>query len=200
MPRTVRISPVPIPPPPVEPRPRRSYAGLVGVALLALAIVFGLGYLVRSGQGEHSYDRNPTPPAAVRLTAGQDYLLSTVDGPGAVPAAAQLSCTLTTAAGATMPLPVTAEAADSRATHAVGKFVAPVSGSVSVACTGGAVGTRALFVDDADDAHTDLAGLMLLLCVVCAVPAVGLVLGALYRRFGAEPRDLVSGVTEDPGA
>lgn len=186
---------MPIPPPPVEARPPRRRGGAVGAALLVLAVVFGLGHVLLSGTGDHSYDRNPTPPSTVRLTVGATYLISTVDGPGAIQAVAPLTCTSTATDGATTPLTVTAETADSRATHAVAKFVAPATAVVTIACTGGAVGDRAVFVDDADDAGADLAGWLLLLCVVCALVGVGLVMGAIYRRSGAQR---VSGVTDEP--
>lgn len=191
---------MPIPPPPAAPRAQRSYGGLVGVALLVAAVVFGTGYVLLAGRGTHSYDRHPSPPAQVRLTAGKQYLLSTVAGPGVAPAADPLACTYTTPGGSPAGLQVTAEKTDSRATHAVATFVAPVSGPVSVGCTGGAVGTRPVFVDDADGSPVDVAGILLLLGVVCAVPGAGLVLGALYRRTAApRPVPQVSGVTDDPG-
>lgn len=195
MPRTVRISPVPIPPPPVAPRARRRYGGVVGAALLVLAVVSGVGHVLLSGAGSHSWDRHATPPADVVLTAGTSYSVSTADGPGVVANPAPLACTYTGADGAGGPVTLVAENSDSRATHAVARFVSPVTGRVSVGCTGGAVGSRPVFVDDADDAGSDLAGWTLLLAVLAGVAGVGLVLGASYRRLGV-PR--VSGVTADP--
>ena len=195
MPRTVRISPVPIPPPPEPPAVPRRYGGVVGGALLVIAVVLVVGHVLLSGSGSHSWDRHATPPGSVTLSAGTSYFVSTADGPGAAPAPAKLACTYTDAGGGSGPLTLTVENADSRATHAVARFVSPVTGRVAVGCSGGTVGTRPVFVDDADSAASDAAGWLLVLGVVAGVAGVGLALGASYRRFGV-PR--VSGNTADP--
>jgi hypothetical protein len=69
---------------------------------------------------------------------------------------------------------------DSKATDAIGTFAAPVTGDVHLDC----IGWGAVFVDDADDAGGDLAGLFLVLCVIALTLGAALGLSALRLRYG----------------
>jgi hypothetical protein len=72
-------------------------------------------------------------------------------------------------------LQVTA-AADDKATNVVGTFVAPVSGSIHVECTG----WGPVFVDDADDAAGDPSGYFLVLAVVALTLGAALAMSAMW--------------------
>lgn len=189
---------MPIPPPPTVPRPRRRTYGAAGAVLLVLAAVLYAGHVLIAGDGSHSWDRHASPPAQVQVTAGQSYFVSTVDGPDVTPSPQPLSCEFTVpGTGRGGGLSLVALDAASRSTHAVASFVSPVSGAIAVTCRGGTVGSRAVFVDDSDDAGTDSGSWLLVLAVLAGLPGAGLVLGALYTR-GTRRR--VARLTPGPSA
>lgn len=159
---------------------------VVGGALLLSSFAFlGLWQIADDSQN-HAYNPGAMPPTMVALTAGKQYQLSTADGPEALAAqhrnTVRDACTWSEGGSAPQNLAVTPVASDSRSTHVVATFIAPASGDLHIACpVWGAV-----WVDDADDAPTDLAGLFLLLGVITLTSGVILGLTALYRR-SAEP-------------
>ena len=163
--------------------PRRiAVVAIVSVGLLLSSIAFlGLWQIADDSQS-HAYNPGAVPPTMVALTAGKQYQISTADGPeplaGRHTSTLKDACTWSEGGSAPQTLAVTPVASDSRSTHVVATFIAPASGDLHIACpVWGAV-----WVDDADDAPTDLAGLFLLLGVITLTSGVILGLTALYRR------------------
>jgi hypothetical protein len=156
-------------------------AVLAGVSLLVAVAFLGL-WRIAAGSQNHAYDSGPMPPTTVALTAGKTYQLSTVDGPeqlsdrGALEQPA--ACTWSTAGEAPQALAVTPVTADSRSTHVVATFVGPAGGDVHIECPA----WGAVWVDDSDDAPTDLAGLFLVVAVITLTSGVIFALTAVYRR------------------
>ena len=159
-------------------------AAIVSGALLLLSIAFlGLWQIADDSQS-HAYNPGAVPPTMVALTASKQYQISTVGGTEALAArrtnTLKDACTWSEGGSAPQTLAVTPLASDSRSTHVVATFTAPASGDLHIACPiWGAV-----WIDNADDAPTDLAGLFLLLGVITLTSGVILGLTALYRRSG----------------
>lgn len=153
------------------------------VLLIALAVVFAVLYRIENSREDHSYNSGGPPPVNVEITVGHQYEISTPGGmnrliaQGGLPSA--LNCNYTPVDGTqTRQLSTTALATDTRTTHAVATFIAPVSGLVHIEC-------RALtstYIDDADNVSGDPAGLLLLLCTIALTFGAALGLSALYRR------------------
>jgi hypothetical protein len=159
--------------------------GILGGVLMAMAALFAACYRIADGLGSHSFNAGAQPPAAVRLTAGHLYQLSVPGGMAALRKAGidpnVPSCTWSSAGTASAVLTVQPLGADNKSIHAVATFVSPVTGRVRVDC--GAWGE--VFVDDADDAGTDLAGFFVL-AATCALTVGGaLVMWALWRGEAA---------------
>jgi len=89
-------------------------------------------------------------------------------------------CSVTQQSGVSQNLSVTPLSSDVRPTNTIATFVSPVSGLVHLDC--GPWG--AVYVDNADNAGWDYAGLFLLLTAICLTLAVALGLSALYARHG----------------
>lgn len=144
---------------------------LLGVLLLGL-------YRVSSVTEKHSYASGATAPASVHVTAGKSYALSVHGGINGLQhrgvSIVSPNCTWSLAGSAAAALPVAMEKADTKATNQVGTFVAPATGDVHVECAGWGV----VFVDDADNASGDLAGVFLLGGVVALTLGVILALAA----------------------
>lgn len=159
-------------------------AVLSGVALLVAVAFLGL-WRIADGSQNHAYDSGPMPPTTVALTVGKTYQLSTVDGPDELAVRGVLNqsdaCTWSTAGEAAQTLAVTPLTADSRSTHVVATFIGPAAGDVHIECPA----WGAVWVDDSDDAPTDLAGLFLVVAVITLTAGVILALTALYRRSTA---------------
>lgn len=197
----VRIPPIVPPPPAVPAAPAHRTHGRIGVVLLGLGLLAFLAHVVVAGGGSHAYDRNPVPPRVVTLTAAAPYLVSTVDGPGAVGDGAPLACTYR-APGAAPPgaaLAVSPVTVDSHATHAIGSFVAPVGGPLVITCTGGPVGRQAVFIDNADSTAVDASGLLLVLATLSLLIGAGLGLGALSQRSRPADAPIVGAPDPDLG-
>ena len=163
------------------PRSVAVVAILSGGLLLSSIAFLGLWRIADDSQN-HAYNPGAVPPTMVALTAGKQYQISTADGPEALAAqhtnTLKDACTWSEGGSAPQTLAVTPIASDSRSTHVVATFVAPASGDLHIACPA----WGAVWVDDADDAPTDLAGLFLLLGVITLTSGVILAFTALYRR------------------
>jgi hypothetical protein len=166
---------------------RASSSGLglsaaLAIGLIALAALFAVLYRLDNSRENHSYNAGATPPANVRLTMGKTYEIST---PGGLPSLtdrgvnpASLNCNYTPVVGSsTQQLAITALGNDSRTTHAVATFTAPVSGLVHIECRA----LIATFIDDADNVSGDPAGFFLLLCTIALTVGAMLGLSVLYR-------------------
>jgi hypothetical protein len=158
------------------------YRGVVAMMLIAATILLAGLYRVSDGTERHSYNAGAVPPSSVELTSGRTYEISVPGGRDALakrgvsPSVAQ--CSLSQASSANQVLKVTPLSADVRPTHAIASFVAPVSGRVHIDCAG----WGAVYVDDADDAGWDYAGLFLLLATICLTAGVALGMSAMYER------------------
>jgi hypothetical protein len=151
----------------------------IGGLLALLGLLLCVLYRVVDGTESHAYSSGTLPPPSVRLTAGNSYLISVRGGANAIVknggALNAPQCEWSSGGSPAQPLTVTAYEADTKATNAVGSFVAPVTGPVHVACTG----WGAVFVDDADNAPGDVAGWLLLAGVVALTLGGGLAVSAL---------------------
>jgi hypothetical protein len=156
--------------------------GLLAIALIVLAAVFAVLYRVENSSEDHSYNSGATPPLTVHVTLGRQYEISTPGGPKALTArvgAGSLNCNYTAVNGSSTDALDTTRLDDgTRTTHAVGTFIAPVTGSVRIECRA----LTATFIDDADDVSGDPAGLFLLLCTICLTVGAMLGLSVLYQR------------------
>ena len=162
--------------------------GMAGVALLVFAIVCSGGYRLASADEHHSFAASGVPPATSRVTAGATYLLAVPGGMATLAraglGAAHLQCQWSAPGSGAQFLAVTPLDPGTKATDAVATFLGPYSGPVSVNC----LGWGAMFVDDADDAPTDYAGMLLLLATIGFTLAVPFLLaGARNRRRSAWP-------------
>ena len=156
----------------------------VAIALVVVAIVCGLGYRLLSGSARHSYSSGAVPPASARVTVGHGYQLAV---PGGVTALKHrgvsldsLSCLWSSGSSVSQKLTITTAGSDTKATDVIATFLAPTSGPISVDC----LGWGAVFVDDADDAAPDLAGALLLICVLALAVGAPLALSAWRDTAG----------------
>jgi hypothetical protein len=169
----------------------------VAVVLLVLGILLAGLYRVTSGTERHSFASDAVPPATVHVTAGHDYLISVPGGVSALRdhdlSPSGLRCEWSTGGSATQALSVQLYGPESKATDAIGTFGAPVTGDIHIDC----IGWGAVFVDNADDASGDLAGLFLVLCVIALTFGAALGLSALRLRHDASSRDSVRASSEN---
>jgi hypothetical protein len=167
--------------------PGLGLSAALAIALIALAALFAVLYRIDNSREDHSYNAGATPPANVRLTMGKTYEISTPGGPSGLAGrgvnAASLNCNYTPVVGSsTQQLATTSLGSDTRTTHAVATFTAPISGMVHIECRA----LTATFIDDADNVSGDPAGLFLLLCTLALTVGAMLGLSVLYRyRTGA---------------
>lgn len=173
------------------------FRGVIAVVLLLAAVLFGGLYRVADGLEKHSYNSGAVPPDTVQLTQGRTYQISVPGGRKALAergiSTSVAQCSVTQASGVSQDLSVTLLSNDVRPTNAIATFVAPVSGSVHLDC--GQWG--AVYVDDADNAGWDYAGLFLLLTAICLTLAVALGLSALYARHSDQVKGGVRVATGD---
>lgn len=177
--------------------PRQQRIGAAGVVLLLLGIALaGLSRVV-AGTEHHSFAPGAVPPSSVRVTSGQQYLLSVPGGVDALQARgtdpSTLRCQWSSAGGAVKTLDIQPGGADTKATNAIATFTAPLTGAIHVDCTG----WGAVFVDDADNASGDLAGLLLLLCIVAFTLGAGLGLSALRSHLARPEADSAGPAGDD---
>src|SRR5215475_10954867 len=149
------------------------FRGVIAVVLLVAATLFGGLYRVADGVEKHSYNSGAVPPDTVKLTQGRTYQIS-------VPGGRKALASRGISTGVRQNLSVTPLSSDVRPTNTIATFVSPVSGLVHLDC--GPWG--AVYVDNADNAGWDYAGLFLLLTAICLTLAVALGLSALYARHG----------------
>jgi hypothetical protein len=161
-------------------RARATRGTLAAVALLVGVTCAGLAW-VFSATESHAYTHGPAPQV-VHLSSGRQYLLSVPGGYRALVKRANVltpQCTYTPqptdGAAATLPLAVEPFGADTKATNAVGSFVAPMTGDLRIEC----LGWGAVYVDDADDSSFDMSTLLVAVASVALFVAVGLGLSAL---------------------
>ncbi|HEY3632971.1 MAG TPA: hypothetical protein VGL21_18860 [Jatrophihabitantaceae bacterium] len=162
------------------------HRGVLAVALLLGAVLFGGLFRVADGAERHSYNSGATPPDTVRLTAGHKYEVSVPGGRKALQKrgveTTSGQCSVTQDGGVAVPLAITVLSPDVRPTNALGNFVAPIGGRVHIDC--GSWG--AVFVDDSDDSSWDFAGLWLVLAAIFLTGGVALGLSALYARTACD--------------
>ena len=159
----------------------------LGVVLLLVAGAAWLGRGAANSSATHSWTPDATPPRTVQLTAGEDYTLSTAAGIAALAdeqGAEQptLRCTATSGSSSAVGLKVTVGQVDQRILHVVGRFRAPFSGPAAISCAG--IGR--VFVDDANDAAFDTAGLLVVSTIMALFVGSALVLSGIYR-FARKP-------------
>lgn len=167
----------------------------IAIVLLALGVVFAVLYRTSDGGESHSYNRGALAPRGVHVTAGNLYEVSTPGGVAGLQRrglSIQLKTCTYQRAGVTGTVSLTPLGADTRTVHAVATFVSPVTGEVSIDCPGLPQGT---FVDDADDASADPAGLFVLLATVAFTVGAALGLSALYSASGR--RKVADSVRDD---
>jgi hypothetical protein len=156
--------------------------GAFAVLLLALGAVFAVAYRVASGSERHSYSAGAVPPGTVTVTAGRTYQLAVPGGAGALQDRgldpAHVRCSWSTPGTPERALHARMGEANSKATNVIGTFVSPFSGAIHVDCRG----WGAVFVDDADNASTDVAGLFLVLCIAALTLGAALGLSTLRSR------------------
>jgi len=165
--------------------------------LLVVGVLLAGLYRVTSGTERHSYASDAVPPANVQVTVGHSYMISVPGGVAALQdhdlSPSGLRCEWSAGGSAAQPLSVQLYGPDAKATDAIGTFTAPVTGQIHIDCSG----WGAVFVDDADDAGGDLAGLFLVLCVIALTIGAALGLSALRLRNGNSSRDSVRTASED---
>lgn len=165
--------------------------------LLLSGVVFAGLSRISAGTERHSYSPSAVPPANVQVTAGHTYLVSVPGGVTALSnhdlSASGLRCEWSATDSAAQPLDVSLYGPDSKATNAIGSFVAPASGAIHVDC----VGWGTVFVDDADNASGDVAGLLLVLCIVAFALGSALGLSALRSHQLAHSAESARSADED---
>ena len=182
----------------VDVRPARAAASL-RPAVAALLVVLGLGFCVlwkiASGTEQHSYDRGAVAPSFVELTGGHSYAISVPGGVATaiadgVPTSIEDDvtyldphCSVSGTGIGTQRLTLVPEQAGSKATEQIASFVSSVTGDVQVSCSR----LSSVFIDDADDAGFDYAGVLLWLGVIAL--AVGLPLGLSVLRESTNVRE-----------
>lgn len=159
---------------------------LLGLLLLGL-------YRVGSVTEKHSYSAGATAPATAHLTVAKTYTLAVHGGIDALQrrgvAIISPNCRWSVGGSALQALPVAMEKADTKATNQVATFVAPATGDVHVECAG----WGAVFIDDADNASGDLAGVFLLGAVIA------LTLGGVLALAAARQAARTASAHRSPG-
>ncbi len=168
-----------MPPSAVASRARNVAIKAVAAAvLLAVGLVLAALYRIVGVSEQHAYAPGAQPANSVRITAGRTYQLSVPGGATALHkrgiGSGTLQCEWSSNGSASQVLAVTTESSD-KATNTVATFTGPFTGEIHVDC----LGWGTMFVDDADDASFDLAGLFLLLSILALGVGAGLGLSAL---------------------
>lgn len=161
---------------------RPSRYGLIGVVLLVLAVACVGGYRVVASDEHHAYAASGVPAASSQVTTGRTYLLAV---PGGVHALAKagvdaghLQCQWSAPGSGAQLLAVVPLGSSTKATDAIATFLGPYTGPIAVTC----VGWGAVFIDNADDASTDYAGMLLLLATIGFTLGLALALSGLRGR------------------
>lgn len=157
-----------------------------GMALVLFALLLFAGGRIAAPGRNHAYDPGATPPTTYRLTAGKEYQLSTATDLSILRRTvnlAELACVSTTGSAEPVPVSVLNTADDDRAQHVFATVRVPTSGPQRVTCTG----VSEVFVDNADDASFDYAGLTVLLATLVGVLGVIVALGGGYDLGAQRP-------------
>ena len=166
---------------------QQSRTATAAVVLLFAGLVFAGLCRIVGGTQRHSYSPGAVPPAHAQVIENKTYQLAV---PGGVHTlqdrgvdVSQLQCQWSAADSGDQLLDVSAAGADSKATNTIGTFVSPYTGAIAVDCSG----WGAVFIDDAEGAAPDVAGLFLVLCVLALTAGAGFALAAL-RGYAASSR------------
>ena len=155
------------------------------LALLLLSVVFAVSYRIADGAEHHSYNVGALAPDMVHVTSGHQYEISIPGGVSVLNRRGvdvdSLTCTYSTADSGPQSLTITSLGNGTRTTHAVATFIGPTTGMIHIDCP--SLGSAA-FVDDADNAAGDPAGLFVLLTTITLTFGIALLLSVLYDRFG----------------
>lgn len=157
---------------------------VMGLVLLALALMSWVGHTVAEGGGRHSWDTGALPAPTQLVTVGRTYTLSDDAGIDALATAQdtsdpQLTCSYAGANGESGGLDVQTTSTDSRVLHQLGTFQAPLSDDIAVTCEG----TGPVFIDDADNRTFDTAGLLVLVTIGLGLAGVLTVLSGFSSGF-----------------
>ena len=184
----------------------QSLRPIAAVALLFVGIAaFGLWRVLGSTEElPYRTDAEIAPSSAVTLDA--QYSLAVPGGVQAmldhgVPIAGgdagvetiNLQCTYTAGGEANQTLAVSAASIDTKATNTVGTFVSPISGRISVQCSG----WGSMFIPDADDAPADNAGTALLVGTIAITIGLCLGLSVLYSGWSRRAASAAAGRSGD---
>jgi hypothetical protein len=165
---------------PTHARASSRRGGVAAVLLLAGLLCWAL-FRVVSGTEHHVFSVGAVAPDTVAVHDGATYDIAVHGGVDALTKAhaspTTPQCSWSSDQSALQLLQVTA-AADDKATNVVGTFVAPVTGSIHVQCTG----WGPVFVDDADNASGDASGYLLVLAVIALTIGAGLAMSAMWTR------------------
>jgi hypothetical protein len=170
-----------------ESRAATSRKAFAGVVLVVLGLGLWAVYRLSIGNERHSFAAGAVAPTYVHVTAGKTYHLASPDGVrgeqtlGLDPDA--LRCTSNQVGQQPGQLSITPEKAGTKATNQIATFVAPVTARLHIDCED----TTSVFVDNADDADPDRAGLWLVLASIMLAVGLPLALSALRRPSAAGP-------------
>lgn len=167
-----------------------------GMALVLLtALLIGAAQVV-AHQQRHAYDPGAQPHSA-QVTAEHTYQLSSSTPVARLIATgvlATLSCTYSADGITDNVVPLSSTLDDERNRYQFALFIAPVTGRIDVRCAD----IGAVFVDDADDATPDWAGLLSVLAVLTGLAGAVLTVATGYRLSApadaavAEPTPVVA--------
>ncbi|HJQ41768.1 MAG TPA: hypothetical protein VJ831_01670 [Jatrophihabitantaceae bacterium] len=151
----------------------------IGALLLIVGLLLCALYRIVGGTEHHAYSSGSLPPQTAHLTAGTEYLISVRGGVDAILKRGGVltspQCEWSTDDSPAQALSVTPYGANTKATNTVATFVAPITGDLHVSC----VGWGSIFIDDADDSSSDVAGWLLVVGVGALLLGGGLAVSAL---------------------
>jgi hypothetical protein len=164
---------------------------IAAVVLSILGIAFAGTALIAAHSQQTSYFDRSTPPMYVHVTKGKSYLLSVHGGADTLSAqglnASSLNCQYSTRENpAVQTLAVTALSPDSRAVNSVATIDAPTTGDIRVQCPNF---NGNVYLDGADNAPFDLAGLYILLCIITLTFGIALGIGAVRGATKTDTED-----------
>ena len=155
---------------------------MVATALVLVGLASWGLWRVLSGNEDLPFAENATPPTTVHITSDHDYTLAVPGGVKAMLARGILSagangnrtisldCTWSLQSGGQQALTVSPESTSTKATNTVGRFTAPVTGNVRIACSR----WGAMFVPDSDGRPTDTSGWALVIAIIALTVGAGL--------------------------
>ena len=139
--------------------PDAPYRKAAAAVVLVAVGLFGCGmYRVLSQTEHHAYSASGSAPKTVRLTAGNQYILSVRGGSQALldrgVSATSPNCTWSVGGAEPQALTVSPGGSSAKGTNAVATFVSPYTGDLHIECTG----FGGVYVDNADNTTADTAG------------------------------------------